>query len=185
LVAAAAVAAAVPDWDGLSLAFGAAAYARVHRTWGHNVLVAGITGALVGGAGYLLHRIAPVRRAALRLRPGPPFPDVIPAFSAARLTVWAVVGLLAALSHLPADLVYSGHRQMRSWPLQLLWPFSDEGWVWPLVAWGDMTTTLLFIGEMFALYRWPGRSQVIAVLTLLLVHAYVAWCWLAGGVGAT
>src|SRR5262249_8127619 len=161
LVAVAAAAAAVPDWDGLSLTFGAAAYARVHRAWGHNILVAGISGALVGGAGYLLHLSARVRRAAIRLQPGPPCPAVLPPFSAARLAAWGVVGVLAALSHLPADVVYSGHRQMRSWPIQLLWPFSDEGWVWPLVAWGDMTTTLLFVAEMFALYRWPGRAQVI------------------------
>jgi hypothetical protein len=183
LVAVAGVAAALPDWDGLSLAFGADAYSRVHRAWGHNLLVAGTTGALVGAAGYLCHLSMWVQRATVRLLPkseaaADPVP---PAFSALKLAKWLIVGLLASLSHLPADLVYSGHPQMRSWPIQVFWPFSDQGWVWPLVAWGDLTTTLIFVGEMFALYCWPKRAQLIAVATLLGVLGYIGCCWLFRG----
>jgi membrane-bound metal-dependent hydrolase YbcI (DUF457 family) len=183
LVVVAAVAAALPDWDGLSLAFGVIAYAKVHRVWGHNVLIASIVGATAGGLGYLVQRASRFRRATVRLWPRLAASEPIPPFSGFRLACWVVVGMLAALSHLPADLVYSGNSQMRSWPVQLLWPFSDQGWVWPLVAWGDLTTTLIFIGAMFALYRWPGRAQVIAGLTLLLVHGYVGLCWLRVATG--
>ena len=38
VVLTAAAAAALPDWDGLSLAFGPTAYTAAHRIWGHNVL---------------------------------------------------------------------------------------------------------------------------------------------------
>jgi membrane-bound metal-dependent hydrolase YbcI (DUF457 family) len=180
LVAVAGAAAAAPDWDGLSLAFGAEAYARAHRTWGHNLLAASVAGLAVGAAGYLCHLSARVQRAVARMRSkSSPADIVVPAFSCRGLARWAVVGWLAALSHLPADLVYSGHPQLRSWPIQVFWPFSTEGWVWPLVSWGDLTTTFLFIAEMFVLYRWPKHAQLIAVLTLVLVHAYVGWCWLA------
>jgi membrane-bound metal-dependent hydrolase YbcI (DUF457 family) len=178
LVAAAGAAAALPDWDGLSLAFGAAAYAQGHRVWGHNLLVAGTTGAIVGGLGYLCYLSTQVRRAAVRLRSPPGMVNIPPPFSARHLAAWILICICASLSHLPADLVYSGHPRMMSWPLPLLWPFSERTWVLPLVAWGDLTTTLIFVAEMFALYRWPGRAQVIAVLTLLAVMIYVGICWL-------
>ena len=34
IVAAAGAVAVLPDWDGLSILFGAAAYGKVHRAWG-------------------------------------------------------------------------------------------------------------------------------------------------------
>ncbi len=40
IVALAGVAATVPDWDGLSLVFGAVAFDRLHRAAGHSLLVA-------------------------------------------------------------------------------------------------------------------------------------------------
>jgi membrane-bound metal-dependent hydrolase YbcI (DUF457 family) len=181
LIVVAGAAAALPDWDALSLAFGATSYAKVHRVWGHNLLVASCTGALVGGFGYLCHRSTRARRAAAHFWPQSDASDPIFAFSARCLTKYVIVGLIASLSHLPADLVYSGSPQMNSWPIQLLWPFSAQGWVWPLVAWGDITTTLIFAGEMFALYRWPQRARVIAGLTLLGVHGHIGFCWLVHG----
>ena len=48
VIALAGVAAALPDLDGLSIAFGPQAYASAHRVWGHNLLVAGSMGALAG-----------------------------------------------------------------------------------------------------------------------------------------
>jgi membrane-bound metal-dependent hydrolase YbcI (DUF457 family) len=183
LVAVAGVAAALPDWDGLSLALGAEAFAKAHRVWGHNLLVASGTGAVVGGVGYLCYLSMRLRRATIQIWPKSGVSEVIPAFSSLRWAKWIVVGMLASLSHLPADMVYSGKQDMMSWPLQLLWPFSEQGWAWPLVAWGDLTTTVIFIGEMFALYRWPRHAQAIALFTLLCVHGYIGFRWLAGGIG--
>src|ERR1700676_2120143 len=48
IVALAGVAAALPDLDGLSIAFGPEAYANAHRVWGHNFLGAGGIGAAAG-----------------------------------------------------------------------------------------------------------------------------------------
>ena len=44
------VAAMLPDWDGLTLIFGPAAYDLSHRIWGHNLLVAAVLGGIVGVA---------------------------------------------------------------------------------------------------------------------------------------
>jgi membrane-bound metal-dependent hydrolase YbcI (DUF457 family) len=183
LVAVAGAAAAMPDWDGLSLALGSTAYAIGHRVWGHNLLVASATGALAGGFGYLCRLSTRVRRAAVHYWPQVETSVFADRFSGRCLTTYIIMGLLASLSHLPADMVYNGHPQMQSWPVQLLWPFSAQGWVCPLVAWGDITTTLIFVGAMFALYRWPRQAQGIAGLTLLAVHGYLGFCWLIPGVG--
>ena len=181
LVFTAGVAAALPDWDGLSLAFGPTAYSTAHRVWGHNVLAAGLAGAVVGGLGYLCHQSARVRRRvhgllARRDQP-PPAPPPPPPFSALGLAVWVVVGLLAGLSHLPADVIYGGSEGTTDWPVPLLWPFSPRTWAWPIVTWGDLGPTLIFIVEMFALYRWRGRATLIAWAALSAVAGYLAVRW--------
>src|SRR5438067_3674190 len=48
IVVVAGLAATVADWDGLSLLFGAEAYARYHRRLAHNLLVASVLGVAVG-----------------------------------------------------------------------------------------------------------------------------------------
>jgi hypothetical protein len=65
----------------------------------------------------------------------------------------------------------------------LLWPFSERSWVYPIVPYGDLGATGIFIAEMFALYRWPARATTIAWISLPLVLIYVAARWaLASGV---
>lgn len=175
IVLMAGAAAAMPDWDGLTLLAGGEAYSAGHRVWGHNLLLAGGAGALCGILGYLCQRSGRVRPCldslALQLEASPVGEPAPLAWQA--LATWTLLGALAGLSHLPADLIYSGGSGMADWPLPLLWPFSQERWVWPIVPWGDLGATLIFIAEMFALYRWPTRAQAIAALTLLTLAAYI------------
>ncbi len=178
IVAAAAVAAALPDWDGLSILFGPTAYADAHRVWGHNLLAAGLGGVAVGLLGLLVARSVRVRTWLARPPAGPPAP---PPASAGTAVVWAVVGGVAGLSHLLADVVFNGGAGLPAWPVPLLWPWTRRGWAVPVVPWGDVTITLLFVGEMFALYRLPGRDRVVAALTLAAGSAYLAARALAAG----
>jgi hypothetical protein len=186
IVGMAAVAGALPDWDGLSLCFGAEAYARAHRVWGHNLLVASTLGLLVGCLEYrfgwgtrlscaLARRTPAATSELLKLRLEPYHR------STAGFVVWIAIALAASLSHLLADFFYSGHSTLQTWPLELLWPFSTRGWAYPIVPWGDLGATLIFVGEMFALYLRPRWAQRLAWLTLALVVLYVTlrW-WLAG-----
>jgi hypothetical protein len=183
LIAAAGVAAALPDWDGLSLLFGGEAYGAVHRTWGHNLLAACLAGVACGVAGYLCHRSTRVRRYTQslleRLEAGKsPLPTE--PFAASTPSVWVAVGVLAALLHLPADLIYGSAPGVKDWPLKPLWPFSPREWAWPVLAWGDLVPTALFVAEMFALYRWPARARLVAALTLLVMAGYIAVRWALG-----
>jgi hypothetical protein len=178
----AAIAAALPDWDGLSLAFGPTAYSTAHRVWGHNLLAAVSGGGLVGVLGLLcVHSVrirAGVRQLLARLQQPPSIQQTPPSFSVQTLAVWIAIGVLAGLSHLPADLIYGGSAGSPDWPLPLLWPFSQRRWTLPLLSWGDLGPTLLFLAEMFALYRWPGRAAFLAWLTLLGILIYLASRWL-------
>lgn len=111
-------AAAAPDWDGLSLAFGAAAYGSAHRVWGHNLLGALLAGGLVGVLGFLCQRSVRVRRKLQSLlrkldRPTGQGSETNSSLLAPRagggrmhaLAVWIAVGVLAGLSHMPTDVI--------------------------------------------------------------------------------
>jgi membrane-bound metal-dependent hydrolase YbcI (DUF457 family) len=179
VVAVAAAASALPDWDGLAIALGPSAYASGHRTWGHNVFVAALLGGLVG---YSEYRFGCFNGLCRRLRTR--YPALLPVTAESpgpaargRAAVWVAAGLLASLSHLPIDVVYSGHGDDSPWPVRLLWPVSTRGWALSIVPWGDIAATLVFVGEMFALYRWPTHARFIAGTALVVVAGYVAVRW--------
>jgi hypothetical protein len=179
----AAVAGAAPDWDGLSLLFGPEAYARVHRVWGHNLLMAGAGGLLIAVLEYRFAGMTRLFQALARRTPGLVLPKAaldVPRTSFTWLCcgVWMILGLAAAGSHLLADFFYSGHPRMRTWGLPLLWPFSDTTWALPVVQWGDLGATIIFVVEMFALYRWVGRPRLVASITLTAIVAYVWARWM-------
>lgn len=176
IVAVAGIAAIVPDWDGLSLAFGAAAFDRVHRAWGHNLLAAALAGAILA---VVEHRFGWMERAGLglaaRLKLLGPTQTMESLRSRPRggLAVWILVGIAASLSHLGADMLFSGHATLSDWGVRLLWPFSDRAWVYPMVPWGDPCVSVIFAAGMFGMLRWPGRLERVAGATLAAAAAYV------------
>jgi len=170
LIVTAGVAAMLPDWDGLSKLAGPEAYREVHRTWGHNLLAAPLASGLFAGAAYLCYVSGGGRPTA---RAGHERPRAGPTFSGHALGVWVAVGVLVALSHVLADLVYCGRRLSPDWPVALLWPFSPRRWGYPLVPWSDLGVTLLLVGEMLALCVCASRARLLACATLLAVFGYV------------
>lgn len=183
IVAIAAVAAVSPDWDGVTIVAGTAAFAASHRVWGHNVWACIATGILIGCLDYRCDAVTRGGRFLGRLlhlsMPGEP-PRIRAAWSLGGLAVWIGVAVLAALSHLAADLVFSGSATLPDWQLQLWWPVSSAGYVFPLVSWGDAGVSIVFVAGMFAMWKWPGRLQAISAVTLAAVVVYVAArgaCW--------
>ncbi len=176
LAALAGTAAVLPDWDGLSLALGAAAFDRVHRVWGHNLFAAVVLGGIVAALEYRLGWLAKgVRWLSTQLKS----PDSREACrSLARRTpggwaVWISVGVVASLSHIGTDMLFSGHETLTDWGIQLFWPFSDRAWVYPVVRWGDPTVTILFALGMLAMAYRPQYVQRTAITTLILIAAYM------------
>ena len=177
IVALAGFVAVVPDWDALSILFGAAEFDRVHRTLGHNLLVCVPLGVAVGA---LEHRYRLARRlrewAGRRMRMFRPAEGLAQGATShpRALGIWLLIALLASLSHLAADLVFSGHAELSDWGIRLFWPFSDRFWAYPMVSWGDPAVTIIFAAGMLAMVRRPLRLRTIAGLTLTLVVAYIS-----------
>ena len=129
IVAMASVTAVLPDWDGLSILFGAATFGRVHRCVGHNLPVCLTLGMIFAAADYRWRLIRRLKQSAGRRFPlfaSADTPSTAGEFGTGGLCVWITVGLIGSLSHLAADLVFSGHATLSDWGLQLLWPFSTR-----------------------------------------------------------
>jgi len=177
IVALAAVASVLPDWDSLSLLAGAEAFDRIHRTLGHNLPVCVLVGVVFGVldhrfgllpcAARLLGKLFPVRDLQLT-RPEAENRNL------GDLAVWITVAVLASLAHLGGDLVFSGHPVLPEWGIRLFWPLSDRFFAYPMVPWGDPGVTIVFVAAMFAMLRWRQHRQAIAAATLLLAGGYVA-----------
>ena len=171
LPAVAGAAAVTPDWDGLTLLVSVHLFDQGHRVWGHNLLVCGLIGVLVGWIDSKWDLVSRGQSLLLKILRQPPAASD-PTRTAPRVT-WCVVAMLAALSHLPADMVYSGGHGLSDWGVQLCWPFSTQGFVVPMVRWGDVGTTLIFVVALFAMLRWRNRLQIIAATTLFSVLCYI------------
>jgi membrane-bound metal-dependent hydrolase YbcI (DUF457 family) len=165
IVAVAALAGMLPDWDALSKHVDPDAYRSVHRSWGHNLLTAPLAGGLLGAAGFLVTRSARARwRPALRDRQRPPH----------ALAVWVSLGVLSALLHLAMDVLYCGCERSPDWPVGLLWPFTARGAALPLVPFTDRGATAILAAGLLLAGCWRPGTRLSACLTLLAVACYVA-----------
>jgi membrane-bound metal-dependent hydrolase YbcI (DUF457 family) len=175
VVALAGCMAVLPDADGLSILLGMNAYIAVHRVWGHSLLVAGLAAAIVSAAAYWADAPSKAQQWLARrwqtvaIRGSPAAPPRGPK----ELAIWVTVGVLAAYSHLLADVFFSVGKDLPKWGVPLFWPFSAAEWAWPLVPWGDVGVTLIFAAAMFAMLRWPAWVRTIAAGSLIAAAAYM------------
>lgn len=177
IVAMAGVAAVIPDWDGLSILFGAATFDQIHRAVGHSVLVATAVAIALALAEYRLRLMA--RLAALLGRSIEGMPVEVTDLQKGIATregvaIWTLTAVLATWSHLASDLVFSGDAELSDWGLKLFWPFSQTTSVFPAVRWGDVLPTIILVLGMFAMLRWRSCTQRLATLTLLALVGYIA-----------
>lgn len=177
IVAMAGVASVLPDWDGLSILFGAAAFDQIHRAVGHSILVATAVAIALALAEYRFRLMA--RLAALLGRRVEGMPAEVTDLTKGTATregvgIWTLTAVLATWSHLAADLVFSGHAELSDWGLKLLWPVSQTTCVFAAVRWGDVWPTIILVLGMFAMLRWRSCTQRLATLTLLALVGYIA-----------
>lgn len=176
LAAIAGAAAMIPDWDGLTILFGADLFADAHRVWGHNIIACAAIGVVLGAADYCLDLTTRAARRFARILPVAIATEAIPprrTRSWREGAIWAIVAVAAAASHLVADLLFSGTAALSDWHLKLLWPFSDRGWIYPMVPWGDPGATVVMVAGMLAMAQSSSRRQLIAALTLAAVTLYI------------
>jgi len=177
LVAMTGIAATLPDWDGFSIFGGMTLFDKIHRAWGHGLLPCMIVSLLFAVTDYRFDLMTRLGRLFVRVTRITINPDLlIPrvTHSSGACVVWIIAALLAGLSHLIADIVFSGHPQYAHWGIQIFWPFSNQQIDGTLVPWGDIGVVLIFILGMFAMLRWKSRTQKIALITLGTVVIYLA-----------
>ncbi len=179
-VALAGICANLPDWDGLTFFWSLPLFDTAHRTWGHNLLACSLLALLFAVIDYRFDLITRSARCLVRWTKFAVSeesqalePRCAAKTQAGGLAVWIGVALLAAWSHLAADLVFSGSATLSDWELKLLWPFSDREFVYPLISWGDAGVVVIFVLGMFAMLRWKNRTTWIARATLLAALGYV------------
>lgn len=176
VVALSAVAAIVPDWDGLTVLIDASVFDRGHRVWGHNIFACCLTGATLGLIDYrfdLIGRFAQWLAAFKPLEGLRRFVKLRTQRSWNGALVWVSAATLAALSQIPADAVVSGGQGLSDWPVKVLWPISDLEVVYPLVPWGDPGITVVFAAGMILGARFPSRLRLTATCTLGAVAGYI------------
>lgn len=163
----AAAAAVAPDWDGLAGIVDLRHFDHGHRVWGHGLLPAVLAGGLIAAADWAT---GASRRAAAALRTL----DGTRPFLIGRPTcaTSACVGIAAAVSHLPADIVVSGADGIEDWPVSVLWPLPGPQVVYPMLRWGDPGPTAVFVLAAFA--AASGRLSATAAarwgLTPLVIY---------------
>jgi membrane-bound metal-dependent hydrolase YbcI (DUF457 family) len=169
IVAMAGLASLLPDFDGATLLLGWKCYAEGHRIWTHNLLVAGIAAVVLSAVVYETDFFTRLAKWFTKKE------DILldEKNRTSPFLAWLTVGVLATYGHLLMDLFYSSGHELSVWGVPLFWPFSDVAYAYPLVMWGDVGATLIFVASMFAMIRWKKRIQPIAAGSLLAVAAYM------------
>lgn len=175
IVALAGIAAIAPDCDGLAILGGVRVFDQAHRAWGHSLLPCATLGCILASIDFRFDLVGYGRQLfSWPLRTPRRNVSARPEYTVTRLAVWLVVATVAMMGYLAADLVYSGTTELPDWRLNLPWPISSHGFVFPLIHWGDVGVTMIFACSMFVMARWRDRIQHIALVTLTLVAAYIA-----------
>lgn len=175
LAAAAGVAAVLPDWDGLTLAGGVALFDQAHRVWGHGLLsclAAAVLWALLDFRFDLVTRITARLLRITRVEIPPALTAPRTASGKAACGVWILACMTAALTHPFIDMIVSGAAGLTDWAVPIFWPFSQHGFVYPLIPWGDVGVLLIFTGAIFAMLRWRHRTERIALYALIAAGLY-------------
>lgn len=171
----AAIVVVLPDWDGLTILGSVSLFDAAHRVWGHALVLCFPLATLFAVLDYrydLVTRLARWFVRVTRLAVSDPQLATRTTFSKSGFVMWILVAIVATLSHLMSDTIVSGTAELSDWSIKPFWPFHDQGFVFPLVRWGDPCITILFVLGMFAMLRWKNRLQSIAIMTLLTVSIY-------------
>ncbi|MDP1560864.1 MAG: metal-dependent hydrolase [Pirellulaceae bacterium] len=177
------LAANVPDWDGLPMLFDMQRFETGHRVWGHNLIAIFLSSLLLGWtqfryswieriAGWLASKIPSLKMRDQTFDVTGPRVGTVTFFG---------IALISQLLHLPCDMVVSGGKGLTDWAIQPFWPFSNAGFVYPMIPWGDVGPTVILMAGIIIAAKRPARLATVSMLTLLALSAYlVARAWARG-----
>lgn len=159
VIALAALAGMVPDWDALAKHFSPETYQAGHRVWGHNLFAVTLAGLLMGGLGFLMHQ------SLSRSRP--------PSLPPERCGPWLALGVAILWTHPFLDILYCGLGREAEWPVGLFWPITSEGVGWPLVSWEDRGATVILALGLIIIVVSRNYRQAAAAFSLGILFIYI------------
>jgi len=166
-VAMAGIASNVPDWDGLPMLVDMQRFEAGHRVWGHNLLAILLSSLMLGWSEAQfrwIERVGERVRKYFSPNESSPLPKMSLVSSA---LVFGTIAFFAQLVHLPCDMVVSGGAGLTDWLVRPFWPFSNAGFVFPLIPWGDVGPTVILMAGAIVLAKWPRHLSAISALTLV------------------
>lgn len=174
LPAIAAIAAVLPDWDGLMIFGGFSLLEKAHRVWGHGLISVAIMAILLGSLDYRFDIIGRTARFFGRFVKDIDVTkiELRNEFRACGLFAWIGACFLGGLTHLFGDIIVSGNSQYAPWPVLLFWPFSDREFVWPIFSWGDFVPSIILFTGAIAMLRRKNHIRSIALFTLFALTGY-------------
>lgn len=172
-LAAAALGSNLPDWDGIPMLWDMQRYEWGHRVWGHNIGAIILSSGLLAiwqGSTDVLGRLL----GGLVKRLGDAIPNTEPvAQNTGSIAPLLLILTMVQLLHLPCDAVVSGGTGLSDWPIRPWWPFSNTGYVFPLIPWGDIGPTVILMLGLIGGVKGPGPYSWWSRCTLLAVGLYL------------
>lgn len=172
VVAFAAVASNVPDWDGLPMLFDMGRFESGHRVWGHNLVLIVATSVVLGWTQTRFEWIQRLGVYAVKFLPNEVKFSQQPPKLLAPMPVLILVGIGFQSVHLVCDMVVSGGQGLSDWLVKPFWPFGNTGFVYPLIRWGDVGPTVIMMAGLIWVAKF-GRAQFVAVLTFVGLISYL------------
>jgi membrane-bound metal-dependent hydrolase YbcI (DUF457 family) len=175
-VACAGAASVLPDWDGLPMLFDMARFEPGHRVWGHSLLVMAGTSLLLA---LVLVRWDWIGKWVERWgrRPSEAAGTSVDqsSLSWGGLTIASafLIAFVAQGIHIPCDMVVASGQGLANWPVQPWWPFSRNGYVFPMVPWGDPSATVILMSGVIVQARRRSDVCLISIATLGILVAYL------------
>lgn len=176
-VAIAGAASNIPDWDGIPMLIDMQRFESGHRVWGHSLLSIVVTSILLGFSqmrwdwmGWIADRFRrqmPETDTMNLSQHSDEFMGMIGG------CVFALIAMCAQCLHLPCDMVVSGGKGLSDWPIQPLWPFSRNAYVYPLIPWGDVGPTIIMMLGVIVSAKRSGHLIQTSAITLAILCGYL------------
>ncbi|MBL8869668.1 MAG: metal-dependent hydrolase [Planctomycetaceae bacterium] len=188
IVVFAAIGSNVPDLDGLPMLFDMQRFEGWHRVVGHNIFAIVISSFMLA---WTQHHFRWIQWFGQTI--GRWLPQLNSASGSANISTdtcsapipWSMLLLVAIgvqLIHLPCDMVVSGGNGLSHWEVYPFWPVNDQGFVYPMIPWGDVGPTIIMMLGVIGMAKWPAATRKLALATLgtLLLYLLIRKTMLSG-----
>lgn len=162
-VAFAALVSNIPDLDGLPMLVDMERFEAGHRVWGHNLFAIAITTLIVALTQFRSRWIERVAMRSARFLPSDVRVADEPDRRRISLKTWITIGLLFQCVHLVCDITVSGGNGLSDWHVKPFWPFSESGYVFPLIPWGDIGPTVIMMLGIIGIAKMGNAKRVSTV----------------------